>query len=126
MRTMAAAIAVLVVFVVSSASAVTVEEAVAYRKAADAGNTAAMVRLGNCYYKGQGLPLDRAEAVKWFAIDPKAIPVRKAFDWTAWQEGGEDETEEATKSESLDWEDGDDSPYPRRPYPYPDPNNPED
>jgi hypothetical protein len=63
----------------------------------------------------------KAEAVKWFAIDPKAIPVREAFDWTAWQEGGEDETEEATKSGSFDWEDGDDS-HPGKA----DPNNPED
>jgi integrase len=65
----------------------------------------------------------KAEAVKWFAIDPKAIPVREAFDWTAWQEGGEDETEEATKPNPFALGDEEDSDY----FPNSqDPNNPED
>ena len=35
--------------------------------------------------------------VKWFSIGPKAIPVRKVFDWAAWHEGVEDDMQEATK-----------------------------
>ena len=53
----------------------------------------------------------KTEAVKWFAIDPKAIPVREAFDWTAWQEGGEDETEEATKPNPFASGDEEDADY---------------
>ncbi len=33
----------------------------------------------------------KTEAVKWFAIAPKVIPAREAFDWTAWQEDAEDD-----------------------------------
>ena len=38
-----------------------------YRKAADAGSTAAMVNLGVCYVQGAGVSEDAAEASRWFA-----------------------------------------------------------
>ena len=37
-----------------------------FRMAADLGNAAAMVELGDCYRDGTGVPKDEAEAVKWF------------------------------------------------------------
>jgi formylglycine-generating enzyme required for sulfatase activity len=38
----------------------------AYRKAAEAGNTSAMVNLGSMYKDGKGVARDEAEAVRWF------------------------------------------------------------
>ena len=37
-----------------------------YRKAANQGDAAAQLNLGNCYYKGQGVRQDYAEAVKLY------------------------------------------------------------
>ena len=37
-----------------------------YRKAADQGNAVAQAHLGDCYYSGEGVGQDYAEAVKWY------------------------------------------------------------
>ena len=37
-----------------------------YRKAADQGNAVAQAHLGDCYYRGEGVGQDYAEAVKWY------------------------------------------------------------
>ncbi len=37
-----------------------------YRKAAEQGNAKAQCRLGWCYYYGDGVYKDRAEAMKWY------------------------------------------------------------
>ena len=38
----------------------------ALRAQAEQGDTAAQARLGDCYYKGNGVVADKAEAVKWY------------------------------------------------------------
>jgi len=35
-------------------------------RAADRGDATAQCNLGNCYYNGHGVPMDKAEAVKWY------------------------------------------------------------
>ena len=37
-----------------------------WRKAAERGDAEAQYWLGRCYYFGEGVAWDRAEAVKWF------------------------------------------------------------
>ena len=37
-----------------------------FRKAADLGNTFAMVHLGECLESGQGIKKSRAEAIRWY------------------------------------------------------------
>ena len=37
-----------------------------YRKAAEQGNTEAQLYLGSCYFYGDGVAQDKAEAVKWW------------------------------------------------------------
>lgn len=36
------------------------------RKAAEQGDIDAQYKLGNCYYNGNGVSEDKAEAVKWY------------------------------------------------------------
>ncbi|MBR6435240.1 MAG: sel1 repeat family protein, partial [Thermoguttaceae bacterium] len=43
-----------------------VKAAELYRKSADQGYAEGQYNLGKCYYFGKGVPLDRAEAAKWF------------------------------------------------------------
>ena len=46
---------------------------------ADEGNTSAYFNLGRLYLFGEGLPRDRLEAYKWFALaDKGGIPQAKA------------------------------------------------
>ena len=37
-----------------------------YQRAADAGDAAAMFRLGDCYFHGQGVEADSAQAMEWY------------------------------------------------------------
>ena len=45
---------------------VSVDDACEFEKAAAQGDTAAQYSLGVCYYNGEGVGRDFAEAVKWF------------------------------------------------------------
>lgn len=42
------------------------DAAVLFRQAADLGDAASMVELGEIYHTGEGLPQDQSEAVRWF------------------------------------------------------------
>ena len=42
------------------------DKAEQYRKAAEQGNTEAQLYLGSCYFYGDGVAQDKAEAVKWW------------------------------------------------------------
>jgi integrase len=65
----------------------------------------------------------KTEAVKWFAIDPKAIPVREAFDWRAWEDDSEADTQEAYRPNPFASGDEEEADYSSSRQ---DPNNPED
>jgi TPR repeat protein len=46
-----------------------------YRLAGERGDVQAQLRLGNIYFEGQGVPVDRAEAQRWYA---RALPEAQA------------------------------------------------
>ena len=67
-----------------------VQAAAWYRKAADQGFAAAQYGLGRCYYTGQGVPQDYAEAYFWADL---AASGKTKYDW-----GGEEvEVENGTQ-----------------------------
>lgn len=46
-----------------------------YRKAAEQGMEAAMSGLGHAYERGEGIPVDRVEALKWYLLSGKMSPL---------------------------------------------------